>query len=64
MNLQDLMKMYDFTGKTFAVTGGAGMLASGVVTALASCGANVMILDRNLDRLPIIKEGGAERKPN
>src|SRR5512136_1523369 len=56
MNRDDLIKMYDFTGKTYAVTGGAGVLAGGVVTALASCGANVMILDRNLERLPVIKE--------
>ncbi len=52
MNLADLTKMYDFTGKTFAVTGGAGALGGDVVTALAGCGANVMILDRNLDRRP------------
>src|SRR5512139_1149460 len=56
MNRDDLIKMYDFTGKTFAVTGGAGVLAGGVVTALASCGANVMILDRSLTRLPVIQE--------
>jgi len=56
MNRDDLMAMYDFTGKTFAVSGGAGVLASGVVTALASCGANVMILDLNLTRLPEIRE--------
>lgn len=56
MNRQELMAMYDFSGKTFAVTGGAGVLAGGVVTTLASCGANVMILDRNLERLPLIQE--------
>ncbi len=56
MNKQELLALYDFTGKTFAVTGGAGVLASGVVTALASCGANVMILDRNLDKLTAIQE--------
>ena len=56
MNHEDLLIMYDFSGKTFAVSGGAGVLACGVVTALASCGANVMILDRNLARLPVIQE--------
>ena len=56
MNRDELMAMYDFTGKTFAVTGGAGVLAGGVVIALASCGANVMILDRNLARLGEIQE--------
>jgi len=56
MNREELMAMYDFTGKTFAVTGGAGVLAGGVVTALASCGANVMILDLRLGGVPAIKE--------
>jgi len=48
--------MYDFTGKTFAVTGGAGVLAGGVVSALANLGANVMILDLRLGGVPAIKE--------
>ncbi len=56
MNHDDLMKMYDFTGKTFAVTGGGGALGGDVVTALAGCGANVMVLDRNLSRLEALKE--------
>jgi len=56
MNTQQLMKMYDFTGKTFAVTGGAGALGGDVVVALAGCGANVMILDLRLGGVPAIKE--------
>ncbi len=48
MNHEELMAMYDFTGKTFAVTGGSGVLGGDVVCALAGCGANVVILDRNL----------------
>lgn len=56
MNLQDLTAMYDFTGKTFAVTGGGGALGGDVVVALAGCGANVMILDRSLGRLAAIQE--------
>lgn len=56
MNLQELTAMYDFTGKTFAVTGGGGALGGDVVVALAGCGANVMVLERNLDRLPAIQE--------
>ncbi len=56
MNRDDLMRMYDFTGKTFAVTGGAGALGGDVVIALAGCGANVMVLDRNLARLPALRE--------
>jgi len=56
MNRDHLMHMYDFTGKTFAVTGGAGALGGDVVIALAGCGANVMVLDRNLARLSALRE--------
>jgi len=56
MNRDELMAMYDFTGKTFAVTGGAGALGSDVVVALAGCGANVMILDLRLEGVPAIEE--------
>jgi NAD(P)-dependent dehydrogenase (short-subunit alcohol dehydrogenase family) len=56
MNLNELIKMYDFTGKTFAVTGGAGALGSDVVVALAGCGANVMILDIRLGGVPAIMD--------
>lgn len=61
MNLQVLTAMYDFTGKTFAVTGGAGALGSDVVVALAGCGANVVILDLRLGGVPAIKERLGER---
>ena len=56
MDRDELMAMYDFTGKTFAVTGGAGALGSDVVVALAGCGANVMVLDLRLGGVPAIKE--------
>jgi len=45
MNLKELSQMYDFTGKTVAVTGGAGVLGGDIVCALADLGANVAILD-------------------
>jgi len=61
MNHGDLMKMYDFTGKTFAVTGGAGVLGGDVVAALAGCGANVMILDLRLGSVAAIKERLGDR---
>ncbi len=61
MNLQELTKMYDFTGKTFVVTGGAGALGSDVVVALAGCGANVMILDLRLGGVAAIKQRLGER---
>lgn len=56
MNRDDLIALYDFTGRTFAVTGGCGALGGDVVIALAGCGANVMILDRNLAGMEAIKE--------
>ena len=39
------MKMYDFAGKSVAITGGAGILGSDIAGALASCGAQVAIID-------------------
>jgi NAD(P)-dependent dehydrogenase (short-subunit alcohol dehydrogenase family) len=42
-----LIRMYDFTGKTVAITGGAGILGSEIAGALAGCGARVAILDVN-----------------
>lgn len=41
--------MYDFAGKTFVVTGGTGVLGGELACALAGLGANIVILDRNLD---------------
>ncbi len=61
MNRDELMAMYDFTGKTFAVTGGAGALGGDVVVALAGCGANVMILDLRLGGVEGIKARLGER---
>jgi len=46
-DLATLTKMYDFTGKTVAITGGAGVLGSEMADALAGCGAKVAILDMN-----------------
>ena len=49
MELEQLTQMYDFTGRTVAITGGAGVLGGEIAQALAGCGANVAILDLNLD---------------
>ncbi len=49
MDLEQITQMYDFTGKTFVVTGGTGVLGGEVACALAGVGANVVLLDRNLD---------------
>jgi NAD(P)-dependent dehydrogenase (short-subunit alcohol dehydrogenase family) len=46
MYLDELTKLYDFTGRTILVTGGTGVLGSEMVRALAGCGANVAVLSR------------------
>lgn len=47
MDLQELTDLYDFTGKTVVITGGAGVLGGEMACALAGCHANVAILDRD-----------------
>jgi NAD(P)-dependent dehydrogenase (short-subunit alcohol dehydrogenase family) len=49
MTYESLTSMYDFSGKTAVVTGGAGVLCAEIVRALAACNANVAVLDRALD---------------
>jgi NAD(P)-dependent dehydrogenase (short-subunit alcohol dehydrogenase family) len=49
MNLDELKAMYDFSGRTFLVTGGTGVLGGVVAGALLDVGANVIVLDRSLD---------------
>ncbi|NTU62140.1 MAG: SDR family oxidoreductase [Chloroflexi bacterium] len=48
MNLQELTMLYNFKDRTIAITGGAGVLGGEMACALAGCGANVVILDRDL----------------
>ena len=56
MELEQLTRMYDFTGRTVAITGGAGILGGEIAQALVGCGANVAILDLNLDPVKGILE--------
>ena len=49
MNLADLTRLYDFSGKTIVITGATGVLGGEMACALAGCKANVAMLDRNLD---------------
>ncbi|MCX6031311.1 MAG: SDR family oxidoreductase [Chloroflexi bacterium] len=49
MDSQELTQLYDLTGRTFVITGGTGILGGEIACALAGCGANVVVLDRNLD---------------
>ncbi len=49
MDLSQLTRLYDFSGQTVVITGGTGTLGGEIACALVGCGANVAILDRNLD---------------
>jgi NAD(P)-dependent dehydrogenase (short-subunit alcohol dehydrogenase family) len=47
MDLAELTRMYDFSGKSIVVTGGAGILGGEICCALVGCGAKVALLDRD-----------------
>ena len=47
MDLAELMKMYNFTGRSIVITGGAGILGGELACALVGCGAKVAILDKD-----------------
>lgn len=47
MDLAELSKMYDFTGRSVVITGGAGILGGEMACALVGCGASVAIVDRD-----------------
>jgi NAD(P)-dependent dehydrogenase (short-subunit alcohol dehydrogenase family) len=64
MNLEELTRLYDFVGRTVAITGGAGVLGGEMACALVGCRANVAILDRDpalANRLIERLEGGPGR---
>jgi NAD(P)-dependent dehydrogenase (short-subunit alcohol dehydrogenase family) len=50
MDRDQFHAMYDFTGRTVLITGGAGVLGIGIARMLAECNANVVILSRNPER--------------
>src|SRR5262245_65260539 len=50
MNLTDLTKLYDFTGRSVVITGGTGVLGRTITRALIGCGADVALLARNRDK--------------
>ncbi len=47
MNPDELRSLYDFSSRTVLVTGGTGVLAWEIVTTLAQCNANVVVLSRS-----------------
>jgi NAD(P)-dependent dehydrogenase (short-subunit alcohol dehydrogenase family) len=50
VNLDELKKVYDFTGRSVVVTGGTGVLGKAMVKALVGCGANVSLVARNREK--------------
>jgi NAD(P)-dependent dehydrogenase (short-subunit alcohol dehydrogenase family) len=49
MDLKEIANMYNFRDKTIVITGGAGILGAEMACALVGCGANVAILDREIN---------------
>jgi len=49
MDLKEITNMYNFTNKTIVITGGAGVLGAEMACALVGCGANVAIIDRDIN---------------
>ncbi len=49
MDLNYLQSMFSLEGKTAVVTGGGGILCSGISQGLAKAGAKVAVLDRNYE---------------
>src|SRR6185295_18307455 len=50
MNQKEFHLLYDFSGRTVLITGGAGVLGIGIARMLVECNANVAILSRNMER--------------
>ncbi|MGA7741106.1 MAG: SDR family oxidoreductase [Polyangia bacterium] len=48
MDPKNFISAYDFTGKTIAITGGGGVLCGEMARGLAGCGANLVVLDRDV----------------
>jgi NAD(P)-dependent dehydrogenase (short-subunit alcohol dehydrogenase family) len=64
MNLAELTKMYDFTGRSVVVTGGTGVLGQVMVRALVGCGASVAVVARNREKAePQIAALAADKAP-
>jgi len=62
MNANQYIKAYDFTGQTIVITGAGGILGGEMARALFECGANVVILDYNLQNAQKMADS-FERKP-
>lgn len=50
MDLDELQKQYDFSGRTIVVTGGTGVLCRELARALVGCNAQVVLLARDMPK--------------
>ena len=56
MDMDNLVKGYDFAGQTIVIPGGAGILGSEMAFALVKCGAKVVLLDRDLSKADALEK--------
>jgi NAD(P)-dependent dehydrogenase (short-subunit alcohol dehydrogenase family) len=54
VDIQEVTRSYDFSGRTVVLTGGTGVLGQQMVRALLGCGANVALLARDPSRADAI----------
>ena len=50
MDLAELTRLYDFTGRSVVITGGTGVLGRVITQALLGCGAKVAVLARDREK--------------
>ena len=50
MDIAELTRLYDFTGRSVVITGGTGVLGRVITQALIGCGANVAVLARDREK--------------
>jgi NAD(P)-dependent dehydrogenase (short-subunit alcohol dehydrogenase family) len=56
MDTTNPLTAYDFTNKTFAVTGGSGVLCAEMCRGLAACNANVVVLGRDREKAERVRQ--------
>lgn len=57
MNLQDITRLYDFSGRIAVVPGGTGALGGAIARTLLGCGAHVAVLSRHPEQAEQVLSG-------